>query len=40
MKKEFYNIAKLIDKNSKVLDVGCGDGELMRNILMKILRMI
>ena len=32
MKKEFYNIAKLIDKNSKVLDVGCGNGDLMKYI--------
>ena len=32
MKKEFFNIAKLIDKNSKVLDVGCGNGDLMKYI--------
>ena len=32
MKKEFYNIAKLIDKNSIVLDVGCGNGDLMKYI--------
>ena len=32
MKKEFYNIAKLITKNSKILDVGCGNGELMKYI--------
>ena len=30
MKKEFYNIAKLVTQNSKVLDVGCGNGELMK----------
>ena len=30
MKKEFFNIAKLIDKNSKVLDVGCGNCDLMK----------
>ncbi len=32
MKKEFNIIAKLITKDSKVLDVGCGDGELMKYI--------
>ena len=32
MKKEFNNIANLVEKNSKVLDVGCGDGELMKYI--------
>ena len=32
MKTEFNIIAKLIEKNSKVLDVGCGDGELMKYI--------
>jgi len=32
MKKEFNIIANLIEKNSKVLDVGCGDGELMKYI--------
>ena len=30
MKKEFNVIAKLVGKNSKVLDVGCGDGTLMK----------
>ena len=29
MKKEFKIISDLITKNSRVLDVGCGDGELM-----------
>ena len=29
MKKEFRIIADLVEKNSRVLDVGCGDGELM-----------
>ena len=29
MKKEFKIIADLIEKNTKVLDVGCGDGTLM-----------
>ena len=29
MKKEFKIISDLILKNSRVLDVGCGDGELM-----------
>ena len=32
MKKEFNLIAKLVEKNAKVLDVGCGDGELMKYI--------
>ena len=32
MKKEFYNIAKLVTENSKILDVGCGNGELMKYI--------
>ena len=32
MNKEFYTIARLIKKNSKVLDVGCGNGELMKYI--------
>ena len=32
MKKEFNTIANLITKKSKVLDVGCGDGELMKYI--------
>ncbi len=30
MKKEYKIISKLIEKNSKTLDVGCGDGELMK----------
>ena len=30
MKKEFNIIAKLIKKDSKVLDVGCADGTLMK----------
>ena len=32
MKKEFNIIAKLVEENAKVLDVGCGDGELMKYI--------
>ena len=36
MKKEFKIIADLIEKNSRVLDVGCGDGELMSFILKHI----
>ena len=32
MKNEFKHIAKLIKANSKVLEVGCGDGELMKLI--------
>ena len=34
MKKEFKVIADLLPNNSKVLDVGCGDGSLM-NLLVK-----
>ena len=30
MKNEFTTISLLIENNSKVLDVGCGDGELMK----------
>ena len=30
MKKEFKIISQLIEKNTKVLDVGCGDGTLMK----------
>lgn len=30
MKKEFKVISELIEKNSRVLDVGCGDGDLMK----------
>ena len=29
MKNEFQVIAELIEKEKKVLDVGCGDGTLM-----------
>ena len=36
MKKEFRIIAELIQKNPRVLDVGCGDGELMNFILNNI----
>ena len=36
MKKEFKIIADLVEKNSRVLDVGCGDGELMNFILSNI----
>ena len=34
MKKEFKVIADLLPNNSRVLDVGCGDGSLM-NYLIK-----
>ncbi len=30
MKKEYKIISELIEKNSKTLDVGCGNGELMK----------
>ena len=30
MKKEFKIIADLIENNTRVLDVGCGDGTLMK----------
>ena len=30
MKKEFKVISQIIQKNSRVLDVGCGDGDLMK----------
>ena len=30
MKKEFQIISDLIEKNTRVLDVGCGDGTLMK----------
>jgi len=40
MKKEFNKIASLIKKNSKVLDVGCGDGELMKYIYENITKNI
>ena len=33
MKKEYKIISKLIEKNSKALDVGCGDGELIKYLL-------
>ena len=36
MKQEFRIISSLIEKNSKILDVGCGNGELMKYILNNI----
>ena len=36
MKHEFKIISSLIEKNSKILDVGCGNGELMKYILDNI----
>ena len=33
MKKEFKVISELIENKSKALDVGCGDGELMKYLL-------
>ena len=32
MKKEFEVIAKVIKKNKRVLDIGCGDGTLMEHL--------
>tara|TARA_Y100000590_G_C15534440_1_gene944453 strand:+ start:98 stop:694 length:597 start_codon:yes stop_codon:yes gene_type:complete len=32
MKKEFEIISQLIENNKRVLDVGCGDGILMKNL--------
>ena len=32
MKKEFQIISELIENNTKVLDVGCGDGVLMKHL--------
>jgi len=32
MKKEFEIISELIENNKRVLDVGCGDGTLMKNL--------
>ncbi len=32
MKKEFQIISDLIEKNKRVLDVGCGDGILMKHL--------
>ena len=40
MKKEFNIIANLIKKDSKVLDVGCGDGQLMKYIYENITKDI
>ena len=40
MKQEFKIICNLIDKDSKVLDVGCGNGELMRYIYENITKNI
>ena len=36
MKTEFNIIAKKLEKNKKILDVGCGDGELMKYIYENI----
>ena len=35
MKKEFKIIAQLIENNTRVLDVGCGDGTLMEYLKLK-----
>ena len=35
MKKEFKVIADLLPDNSKVLDIGCGDGSLMNLLKIK-----
>ena len=38
MKKEFKVIAELLPNNTRVLDVGCGDGSLMN--LLKVNKSI
>ena len=35
MKEEFKVIASLIEDNTRVLDVGCGDGTLMEYLKKK-----
>ncbi len=35
MKKEFQIISELIENNTRVLDVGCGDGTLMKHLKEK-----
>ena len=40
MKQEFKIISKLIEKNSNILDVGCGDGDLMKYIYQNISKNI
>ena len=40
MKQEFKIISSLIYENSKILDVGCGNGELMKYILENISKNI
>ena len=32
MKKEFKIISQMIENNTRVLDVGCGDGTLMKHL--------
>ena len=40
MKHEFKTISKLIEKDTKILDVGCGNGELMKYIYNNISKNI
>ena len=40
MKQEFKIISSLVNENSKILDVGCGNGELMKYILENISKNI
>ena len=40
MKEEFHIIANLIEKGKSILDVGCGDGELMEFICQNISKKV
>ena len=40
MKEEFKVIANLIEDNTRVLDVGCGDGTLMEYLKKKFRKVL